>query len=552
MLKIFKKKWFWIAAVIIMLVIGFIAFKSLTQKPAIEYTTEQAKRGRLTQTVSATGIVESAHEIALNFKNPGKIVSLAAKEGKDVKAGEVLAQIDFGSIGAQINQYAANVASAKANLEKVKAGSSIEEVNLTQEQLAKAQNDYDRLLQESVSQIKILREKAVDSLNNSVFSIQTALNAVYGNLINSETTASLYVADTNLDVKLNSDYDLMKLKFGDLRLQVEAAKPENGDSAKIIAAADSVRQYLNELNALMDEAYSLSDKIITNTTYTVTKKDTIKSDISTQQTAINTALTSLQTARSNLINSSNSYQTQIEAAENSVSIAQAQLDLKKSGPRSFDIAAAEAQVAQAQASLDKARSDANDYAIKAPIDGKVTKVNYSLGETPNSSEPVVVMLGTERYEIKVDIPESDITKIRVGENVSIELDAFGSDHPFNGAVTFIDPAQTVINDVTYYRTTVVFNPDSWNDQIKPGMTANLTILAEEKNDALYIPQRAVKIKAAALGEVPAKFVEVLVNGRPQERDIRIGMRGDNGLVEITSGLSEGESVITFIKDPSKP
>jgi len=545
--KIFKKKRFWIAMAAIAAIIGFFAFRALTAKPAVVYTTETVKKGRLVQTVSATGIVESAHEITLNFKSPGKIVYLPVKQGAKVKAGDLLASIDAGGINALINQYAANVASAKANLEKVKAGASSEDINLTTEQLVKAQNDYDRLLVESTGQNKILQEKTVDALNNSVFAVQTALNTIYTDLINSETTVDIITADSNLENQVNNDYESIKTRLAGLRTQIDSAKSGNGDQAVIASASDSVRDYLSDLIDLLDISYSLSEKIITNTTYTATKKATIKSDISAQQTAINTALTALQTARATMINTASSYQTQIQSAANSVAIAKAQLDLKQSGPRSFDIASAQAQIDSAQASLDKARSDAGDYVIRAPIDGTVTKVNYALGETPNQTTPVITLLGTERYEIKVDIPESDITKIKVGEKTSIELDAFGSDHSFSGAITFIDPAQTVIKDVTYYKTTVNFNQDSWNDQIKPGMTANITVVASDLSDVLYIPQRAVKIRSTTLGEVPGKYVEILANGQPQERDIAIGLRGDNGLVEITSGLSEGESVITFKK-----
>jgi len=549
MLKIFKKKLFWIILIIVLAVAGFIILNLLTAKPAIEYMVEPVRRGRLVQTVSATGVVESAHEISLNFKAPGKIVALPVKHGQDVKAGDLLARIDSGSISAQISQYAANVASAQANLEKVKAGASIEDIRLTQEQLTKVQTDYSRLQAESAAQLKIYQEKSVDSLNNSIFVSQTALNSIYNNLINNETTVSLLTSDSNLQNSVENDYGSMKDEFGNLRLWVEAAKAGNSDQAKIAAAGDAVRVYLNDLNSLLDSAYSLADKIITNTVYTTTVKDAIKTDFSTQQSAINTALTASQTARSNLINNANSYQTQLEAVANSVAIAQAQLDLKQAGPRDFDLAAAQAQVAQAQASLDKARAEAADYSIKAPIDGKITKVNYVIGENSALSEPVVMMLGNERYEIKVDIPESDITKVKVGDSVSIELDAFGSDHPFSGTVIFIDPAQTSIKDVTYYKTTVAFNQDSWSDQIKPGMTANITIAAAAKDDVLHIPQRAVKIRAATLGEVPAKYVEVLAAaGRPQEKDVEVGLRGDNGLVEVVSGLAEGESVVTFKKD----
>ncbi len=547
MLKIFKKKWFWAIIIVVLAVIGILIYGAISKKPAIQYTTEAVKRGQLVQTVSATGNVESANEITLNFKNPGKIVAEPVKEGDNVKAGDLLAQLDARSINAQVSQSAANLAAAKANLEKVKAGASTQDIKLTQEQLNKSQNDYNGLVQESSAQIKTLQEKAIDALNNSIFTIQTALNAINTDFINKQTTLNLYTADNSLQNKLGNDYAKSVSQFADLRTQANAASIAGGNSDNIASACDSARTYLNNLNSLLDEAYGLSDKIIINSTYTETAKATIKSDISAQQSSVNASLTGLQLARSTLINTLNSYQTQIQAATNSVAIAQAQLDLKKSGPRDFDISTAQAQIAQAQAALDQAVANAGDYSIKAPIDGKITKVSYSVGETPDNINPVVMMLGTERYEIKVDIPESDITKIKVGDNVSIELDAFGSDHPFSGAVTFIDPAQTIIKDVTYYQTTVTFNSDSWSDQIKTGMTANITIVADQKNDVLYIPQRAVKIREAALGEVPGKFVEVLVNGQAQEKNITIGLRGDNGLVEITSGLAEGDQVVTFKK-----
>ncbi len=547
MLKIFTKKRFWIILVVVLAIAGFAAYGLLNKKPAVVYTTEPVKNGKLTQTVSATGMVESAHEISLNFRTPARIVSQPFKEGADVKAGQVLAAADAGSVNALVKQYEANLASAKANLEKVRAGASNEDITLTQEQLIKSTNDYSNLLRESDSQIKILKEKNIDALNNSVFTAQACLNTIYNDLVNTETTYSLLTSDSNMQNKVKNDYELLRDKFLTVRASIEAAKIANSDQVKIVAAADSARSFLGELNTLLSNSYTMADKIILNNVYTQVKKDTIKADISGQQSANNASLTAVSTARANLVNSASSYETQIQSASNSVAIASAQLNLKKAGPRDFDISAALAQVAQAQASLEKARSDAEDYYLRAPIDGKVTKLNYSLGETPSAANPVVQMLGNERYEIKVDIPESDITKVRVGEKVTIELDAFGSDHPFSGAVTFIDPAQTIIKDVTYYKATISFNDDSWNDQIKPGMTANITIVAQEKSDVLFIPQRAVKIKEATLGEVPVKYVQILVNGQPQEKIVEIGLRGDNGLAEVLSGLSVNDLVITFIK-----
>lgn len=546
--KFLKKKRFWLGVAVV-IIIGLVIFFSIkSNQQAVSYNTEKVKVGKLIQTVTATGAIESSEEITLNFRAVGKIANISVKEGSQVKAGQVLATLEMGSIGASIKQAEANLASAKANLEKVRAGASIEDVALTEQQLIKAENDYQSLLRESATQISILKDKLIDNLDNSVFTSQTALNTVYNDLINNETTLYLITSDSSLENKLNSDYTLMQERFNDLRLTISDAKKSQNQDEAIISASENARIFLNDLNNFLNSAYTLADKIIINTTYTQTKKDTIKSGISSQQTSNNTSLTSLQLARSNFVNGANSYQSQILSASNSVAISRAQLDLKKAGPRNFDVTTAQAQVAQAQASLDKIRADADDYMIKAPIDGQITAVNYFRGETPNSAESVIKMLSQEEYQIRVDISESDITKIKIGDVVKIELDAFGSDHIFSGVVSFIDPAQTVIKDVTYYKTIISFVEDGWNSKIKPGMTANITVISAEKDNVLYVPQRAVRVRSANLGEVPEKYVEVLVNGEVEEKVVGIGLRGDNGLVEITSGLLENEEVITFKKE----
>ncbi len=543
-----KKKRFWLIATIILIIIIFIIYRFISSKPKFTYVTEAAVRGDLQQTVSATGAVESAHEISLAFKNSGKIVSISVKEGDIVKAGQELARLDLTSASAILKQYQATLDAAKANLEKVKAGSSPEDIKLTQEQLNKAKNDYDNLIKESSDQIKILKDKTIDTLSNAIFTSQTALKTVYNSLINRETTQYLITSDSNLENKIKNNYELLNSEFYSLRTIVDTAKNSEGDQTKILAATDAVRIYLDKLGAFLDDSYALSDKIIVNTNYTQTEKDTIKSTISSQQSLNNTSLTSVQTARANLVNGINSYTSQIQAASNSVAIYQAQLDIKLAGPRGFDISAAQAQVAQAQAQVDKMYADLTDYYIKAPIDGKITKVNFRIGEIPPMGAAVINMLGTEKFEVKADIPESDITKIKIGDKVIIELDAFGSDKLFSGIVTFIDPAQTIIKDVIYYKTTISFDDGSWNDQIKPGMTANITIKSQTKQGVIYIPQRAVRVKETALGEIPKKFVEVMVNGQPQERLVEVGLRGDNGLVEIISGLSEGDQVVILKKE----
>ena len=154
--------------------------------------------------------------------------------------------------------------------------------------------------------------------------------------------------------------------------------------------------------------------------------------------------------------------------------------------------------------------------------------------------PVISMIGESGLEIEVDVPEADITKVKVGNEAVITLDAYGDDIKFKGNVVFIDPAETVIQDVVYYKVKVSL-VDNENYEIKPGMTANVDIVTAEKDNVLVIPGRAVK-------QNDTKYVEVLEEGVPQRREVKVGLRGDGGLVEIISGLKEGEEVITFVNN----
>jgi len=548
MKKILKRKWLWLVLIVLMVIVIIVIKVAFNGGQEITYTTEEARVGQLTQTVTATGSVESAQDISLNFKTAGKLVFLGAKEGEKVTAGKVLARIDSAGLAAQTEQYRANLYAAQADLARVKAGSSVEDIRVSQEQVAKGENDLASLKAEREIQIKILKEKILDAVNNGAFTSQVALDNIFNYFINDDKTANLIVQDNNLLSQVESNYYKLANDWQAVKNLIDQANSAK-DSENIIVAADKLRTLLSDLTGLLNNCFRLAETIVINANYSQTAKDSIKLDISGQQSTNNASLTALQTARANLTNSSNSYDSQIEAAEKNLNIYRAQLDLKQAGPRDFELSAAQARVAQAQAQLNQALANLADYSIIAPIDGTVTQVNYSIGEQTNLSAAVVKMLSTEQYQIKVDIAESDITKIKIGDKTIIELDAFGNDQIFTGTVSFVDPAQTIIQDVIYYRTTVSFDSDSRNEQIKPGMTADVTVTTANKNDVLYIPQRAVKLREAILGEVPEKYVEVLVAGNQVvEKTVEIGLRGDDGLVEIISGLTVGDKVVTFKKN----
>lgn len=551
MKKLLKNKLFWLVSAIALIIIIAVAIKLVGGGDKVEYTTEEAKKGNLVQTVTATGAVASANEIDLNFKNPGKLARLNVKEGDQVKAHQLLAGLEAAGLAAQVSQYRANVLAAQADLEKIKAGSSPEAINVSSEQVKKASNDLATLISKRDNELQTLREKTLNEINNAIFIITVALDTVYNHLLNDNTTYNLQVTNTTLLNKLETNHAVTLKNLNTVKAKVDLAKSEK-TAITITDAADELSVFLNNFNYFLDDAFKVSDSIIVNSTYSQTEKDTIKSDINAQQSSSNTTLTSVQTAKSNLLNAINNYASLVQAAENTLSIAQAELDLTQANPRSFEIKAAEAKVSQAQAQLDQALANLSDYNLIAPIDGTITEVNFNVGEQTNSSQPVIKMLSVEKFEIKVDISESDIAKLSVADEAVIVLDAFGSDHFFAGKVAFIDPAQTVISDVTYYKTTISLEANSWTEKIKPGMSADVTITTDKRENVIYVPQRGVKIKEAVLGEVAQKYVEILLPDKTTiEKPVETGLRADSGLVEIISGVSEGDKIITFKKTAAK-
>lgn len=299
--------------------------------------------------------------------------------------------------------------------------------------------------------------------------------------------------------------------------------------------------------------------------FSQTSLNAYKTAISTQQTNVSSGITSVQTAQNNLNDSINDLNNEILSAKNVLAtakvtgardiaaaqaksdssyqawqVAEAQLNQLKAGTRTQDINLSQAQVSQAQASLDLVKNQINNNILKAPLDGTITKKNYEAGEQFSSAKPIFSLLGINNFEIEVDVSEADITKVAVNDRTEITLDAFGEDVKFAGLVNFIEPAETVIQDVIYYK--VKINFDGKDKDVKSGMTANVNITTAEKDNILIMPSRAVIEKNGS-----GKFARLLVAEQIKEAPITIGLRGDNGLVEILSGLNEGDVVVTYIQ-----
>lgn len=514
-------------------------------------------------------------------------------------AGALEIQVRQADANLQIAQASLNRLLAGASTEDIKV--TEEQVNNAKIAADNAQKNHDALLLKLEADIKNYQE-AIDNAKNSLNDTQesTSQNIVYGrdNLLNSLTSA-LAMVDHGLDV-IQLVFDDQNLKQGfsveNFQYKVSAKNyqelalaklPQASDllnKAKISLNENDIKQAVNYALEALDAAKKALDNTFnalsaSTTTYYFNDAQlaAYKSNVKIEQSSVDGAISSvnntsqswqsaqlanqsgvnttqgnydsavknLATALANKTLQISTSQSTVDSAVGNYNLAKAQFDYKIAKPRSADISYYDGQVNQAKAAMDLALSNLDDYTIYAPIDGVITFINYKIGEQIGSSgtgglaKSVIAMLGKGQFQIEVDVPESDIVKVAVGNKAKITLDAYGNDVEFLGQVISIDVAETIIQDVVYYRVTVQLDPT--DKEIKSGMTANVDLITAQKENVLIIPNRAIKEDSQA-----KKYVEILSFGNPKRFDVTTGLRGDEG-TEVLSGLKEGQAIIIYKK-----
>jgi len=239
--------------------------------------------------------------------------------------------------------------------------------------------------------------------------------------------------------------------------------------------------------------------------------------------------------------------SQLAGAREDLKYQKETLDSMKRRKSIYNIEDRDAQrsrIRSAQENVNGILSQIRDTKMYSPAEAVVLKRGVDVYETTvaNSPSPVFTLGDPHNLEIDLNVPESDIGKVAVGQKAEVTFDALTPDDIFNLEVTNIDPASTVIQDVVYYQVKMKFTYD--DPRIKPGMTANIDIHTAEKDNVLVIPMRAVIL------EGKDKYVNILVdekNNITKKVKVATGLSGDEGMVEITSGLKAGDRVITFAK-----
>ena len=183
-------------------------------------------------------------------------------------------------------------------------------------------------------------------------------------------------------------------------------------------------------------------------------------------------------------------QAAFDAAQEQVKIAQAQLAVAEAHVRNV-----EALVKQREAQLAQARVDLERTSIRAPVDGIVVKKSVEPGQTVAASlqAPELFVIAQDLREMQVDtsIDEAEVGRVRVGQSATFTVDSFPG-RSFRGKVAQVrKAAQVVQNVVTYTAVIATSNPDL---SLFPGMTANVRIVVDSRENVLRIPNAALRFR----------------------------------------------------------
>jgi HlyD family secretion protein len=186
------------------------------------------------------------------------------------------------------------------------------------------------------------------------------------------------------------------------------------------------------------------------------------------------------------------------ALEQDVAAAAAQIDLGDAQVRN-----ARSTVQQREAQLASARVDLGRTVIRAPVDGVVIKRSIEPGQTVAVSlaapELFLIAQNLRDMQVEVSIDEAEVARLRVGQRATFTVDAFPG-RSFEGTVVQVRKASKNEQNVITY--TAVVSADNDQQQLLPGMTANVRIVTDVRSDALKVPNAALRFKPSGWSETP--------------------------------------------------
>ena len=495
----FKKKYklYWIIAAVAIVIVGFIFFRNGSKTETLT-----VYKAELLQQVSVSGKLIATEDIDLSFEQSGQIRSVYVKEGDSVKQGQILTSQDASQLNAQLAEMDAGIQLQQAKLNQLLAGSSGEDVKVSENKVESAQQDLDDAYSNSI-----------EVINSAYFAMYNASRAVF------DVQSSYFSSGDQYGVKVFTSKNNIDSVLLNIKPYIDSTKLNPIESN----ISNTTSRVIEALNSVYNDMSIIREQCDLGIYYNNVPSAT-KTTLNTHKTNINDALTDIKSSSQDIL----SYKIALQKAQN-------ELASIKAPARQSDIDVYKAQIDQAKASRQNILAQLYKKQIYSPINGVITKVNAKTGSIFSANNTAVSVISSDPLQIESYVPEIYVSLLQVGDSASITLDAYGDQVDFQAKVISIDPAETVKDGVSTYRTKLqLVNND---ERIRSGMSANVLITTEKKENVIAVPQGIVKTRDGK------KFVMIQEGKNILEREVQTGIVSSLGQIEVISGLNNGDVVV---------
>ena len=456
-----QKRWIIvIAIVVVVLVSGGVLLWNQRAKATKEEAsnmpeikTATVERGNIEVTIDATGTIEPLNVVEVSSKASGKILEITVEEGDYVEQDAVIARIETTYVAADLEQAEADFSAAQARLDQSKINIELQkeqtdiQIKQAEEKLAEARKQLEQLT-EQIRIEKITNQRQLNDAQNSYAMAQLRRKLLTSDTVREEdkkrAEASVSQAKANRDLA-EKEYKRKQQLFEKQYISksdLDAAETQL-QSAK--AQYDSAEQQFELVKKpASPEELELSDAEIKKTEFAIgaaneqiDKEKYRDMEIEIQQHRVTQAEDALELAIAN----------------------KKQIDLKEK-----DLDSSNAQLMRSASALKLTQESFDDTVIRAPISGTILEKKVEEGQVIVSSfggggrggsvssegQVLATMADLEKVYVATEVDETDIGKVKVGQSVTITVEAY-PDQPLQGEVLRIAPQGQVVQNVTTFK-----------------------------------------------------------------------------------------------------
>ncbi|MFH2018949.1 MAG: HlyD family efflux transporter periplasmic adaptor subunit, partial [bacterium] len=553
---IMKRKGVYSLVAIVLATGGYFGTQSLQNDTAeTRYVVSAVEKGTLITSVSGSGQISASNQLDVKPKTSGDVISVAVKNGQEVKAGAILVQLNATDAYRDVRDAQDSLESAELSLEKLKAPEDDYSILQAENALTSAKNNLEKLKLSQATESQNAEEEKQNAEENVIEAYEDAFAAVTDTFLDlpsvisglnevlhdyeisdhqptvggRQDNTSALMSTTNVDKRdslfgfkanAESDYATAREKYDAASESyknasrysepavIEALLAETVEATEAISeAAKSENSYLGAWvdfrNEYHWEIFSEVENYQKDLATYIGQINGSLSGLLSAERSVKNSLEAVEDAEKDLEEMEQSNPFDIASAEATIKEREAALENIKEGADALDLRSQELVIRQRKEALAEVRANLADYTVRAPFDGVITTVDVQKGDSVSSGTSVATIITKERVA-EISLNEVDAADVKVGQKATLTFDAV-EELSITGEVAEVDALGTVTQGVVTYNTKIIF--DTTDERVKPGMSVSASIITDIKQDVILVSSSAIKSSCEiSYVEMPAENV----------------------------------------------